>query len=689
MPTPFVRSNESTEQIPATYRAQEGDMATFRLSDLMLVSATAKGDEGNSFSVDPAMSGNGAKIAFRSNATNLVPQDTNRSSDLFVKDTVTGEVIRANTAANGAQANASVGVSKSLSDDGRKVAFITAATNLVPGDTNKVDDALVKDLKTGAIIRASAAADGTQANRETNDVSLSPDGGKAVLTSLATNLTPGDTNRVFDVFIKDLKTGAMDLVSASAKGVPGNAASFAAGDRAVSADGTKVLFSSAASNLVPGDTNGRNDIFIKDVITGAITLVSTAADGTRSNGHAFAGGISDDGTKVMFVSDATNLVPDDTNGKGDIFVKDLITGTVVRANTSADGAESRLGDAGPASMSRDGSTIAFQSPDSELVPDGFSGPFTVGAGIFLKHLPTGAITLLDKGGYLPQISGDGTKIAFETPADNLVPGDTNKTFDIFTVRSSLTIGEGLTGGSGKDHLRGGSGPDILDGRGGTDLLFGKDGDDVLKGGAGTDLLDGGKGDDTMNGERGDDYLTGGPGTDLLHGGTGRDTIWGGDGRDSLHGGAGKDRLYGGSGDDLLREDDSDGILNGGSGNDWLIGGFGKDRMSGGPGDDTFIFTDWSETQVGNLDVVTDFDLAGDDRIFIPTMTPFFTVLPEGMPFRGPGGDPTGDTDVEIRWERVGNDVLVQVDFQLDRKADMEVSLLGVRSLDGGDFIMEL
>jgi len=184
-------------------------MATFRLYDLNLVSATAKGDEGNSFSVDPAMSGNGAKIAFRSNATNLVPQDTNRSGDLFVKDTVTGEVIRANTAANGAQANASVGVSKSLSDDGRKVAFITAATNLVPGDTNKVDDALVKDLKTGAIIRASAAADGTQANRETNDVSLSPDGGKAVLTSLATNLTPGDTNRVFDVFIKDLKTGAV------------------------------------------------------------------------------------------------------------------------------------------------------------------------------------------------------------------------------------------------------------------------------------------------------------------------------------------------------------------------------------------------------------------------------------------------------------------------------------------------
>jgi Ca2+-binding RTX toxin-like protein len=371
-----------------------------------------------------------------------------------------------------------------------------------------------------------------------------------------------------------------------------------------------------------------------------------------------------------------------------VFVKDLATGAVLLANSSSDGAAPKL-DASTPSMSADGSTVSFLSQDLHLVPDGIFG-------FYVKHLPTGAILPLPETAWYGDLSADGTTIVFQASDVNLVPGDTNHETDIFTARLSLTTGDTLAGGSGSDVLRGGPGPDILDGGGGSDELFGKAGDDVLKGGTGSDRLSGDAGNDALNGERGDDTLIGGAGTDQLHGGLGRDRLFGGNGRDFLHGGADRDHLYGEAGNDILQDDDGDGVLNGGSGNDWLTGGNGLDQLRGGPGDDTFIFrgilavaANEKESPVGRPDVIEDFDPAGNDQIVIFAASPFVAVLPEGQDFRGSLGDPTGDTDVEVRWERVGDNALVQVDFDLDQKADMEITLLGVQSLSLSDFGWEI
>src|SRR4051812_24610233 len=202
-------------------------MAQFRVFNIDLISTTTAGARANSDSLDASISNDGTKIAFRSFATNLVSGDTNQFDDLFVKNTVTGRVIRANTASDGTQANASPAEHSSLSGDGSRLGFSTSASNLVLGDTNAVEDVFVKDLASGRTMRVSTAANGTQANDVSTGVSLSADGSKAVFSSRATNLVPGDTNGTFDVFLKDLRTGAISLVSASSTGVHGNADSVA------------------------------------------------------------------------------------------------------------------------------------------------------------------------------------------------------------------------------------------------------------------------------------------------------------------------------------------------------------------------------------------------------------------------------------------------------------------------------
>ncbi len=556
-------------------------MAQFRLSDIKLVSTSGSGVQGNGGSVNPSISADGSMVAFRSFASDLVPGDTNQAPDLFVKNLVTGEIVRANTSSSGAQSNAPPEEFSYLSDDGKSVGFVSTASNLVPDDTNAVQDVFVKDLVNGKTMRVNTAADGTQANGDTYDVSLSANGTKAVFTSIATNLVPGDANGAPDVFLKDLRTGAIGLVSASPEGVQGNAVSFTGFDRAVSADGTKVLFNSSATNLIPGDGNSLGGVFVKNTKTGELTLASVAADGSLPNKGAGGYGISDDGTKVLMLSESTNLVGDASNGEVNVFVKDLATGGVLLANSSAAGAAPMLGASTP-SMSADGSTVSFLSQDLHLVPDGIFG-------FYVKHLPTGAIIPLPENAWYGDFSADGTTIAFMSTNDSLVPGDTNQEYDIFTARLSLTIGDLLTGGGGSDVLRGGAGPDILEGGPGGDKLYGKAGDDVLKGGAGADQLSGDAGNDALNGGSGNDTLIGGSGTDELYGGLGSDSLFGREGRDFLYGGSTKDYLYGGAGNDVLQEENGDGILSGGTGNDWLTGGVGFDQMLGGPGDDTFIF----------------------------------------------------------------------------------------------------
>ena len=161
---------------------------------------------------------------------------------------------------------------------------------------------------------------GTQGNEDSGGPSLSADGRLVTFASSATNLVPGDTNGAKDIFVRALDTGEMVRVSADSAGTQGNDSSFSP---SLSADGQLVAFASDASNLVAGDTNGAEDIFVHNLATGQTARVSVDSAGIQGNGASFFPVISADGRSVTFASTATNLVPGDTNGAEDIFVHDF------------------------------------------------------------------------------------------------------------------------------------------------------------------------------------------------------------------------------------------------------------------------------------------------------------------------------------------------------------------------------
>lgn len=225
-----------------------------------------------------------------------------------------------------------------FSPDGTKLAFSSASDNLAPGDTNQAWDVFVKDLTTGAITRVSTSAVGAQADgfQSTNPV-FSPDGTKVAFYSDADNLVPGDTDHMRDIFVKDLTTGATTLVGPSpyngGDGTNGGDQNGYTYAPSFSPDGTKIVFGSTT-----GFGQG-NDIYIKDLATGATTLVSDSASGVRGNGGSYDPVFSPDGTKVAFYTFADNLVPGSSNiGIGNIVVKDLTTGVVTLVSADAGGA---------------------------------------------------------------------------------------------------------------------------------------------------------------------------------------------------------------------------------------------------------------------------------------------------------------------------------------------------------------
>jgi len=208
--------------------------------------------------------------------------------------------------------------------NGRFVAFKSRATNLVLGDTNFVEDVFVHDRETGETTRVSVATGGEQANGPSQDdePGISADGRFVAFISEATNLVPGDTNGVKDIFVHDRQTGETTRVSVATGGGQANGPSE--GQPALNGSGRFVVFSSEASNLVPGDTNGEDDVFVHDRQTGETTRVSVATGGGQGMGGGAGGSpqLSGDGHIVAFGSEATNLVPGDTNGVQDIFIHD-------------------------------------------------------------------------------------------------------------------------------------------------------------------------------------------------------------------------------------------------------------------------------------------------------------------------------------------------------------------------------
>jgi Tol biopolymer transport system component len=282
------------------------------------VSVDSTGVEGNGESFWPSISSNGRYVGFSSKATNLVAGDANGSEDIFVHDRQTGQTLRVSVDSTGVEGN---GESRwpSISSDGRYVAFSSIATNLVAGDTNGSEDIFVHDRQTGQTVRVSVDSTGVEGNADSYDPSISSDGRYVVFDSLATNLVAGDTNDSYDVFMHDRQTGQTLRVSVDSTGVEGNGESRWP---SISSDGRYVGFSSSATNLVTGDTNGSYDVFVYDRQTGQTIRVSVDSTGVQGNGESFWPSISSDGRYVVFDSLAMNLVAGDTNGSRDIFVRD-------------------------------------------------------------------------------------------------------------------------------------------------------------------------------------------------------------------------------------------------------------------------------------------------------------------------------------------------------------------------------
>ena len=238
-------------------------------------------------------------------------------------------ILSASTNAAGAPANGN-SFNPAISSDGRYVAFESDATNLVAGDGNGARDIFVKDLQTGAIWCASTNAQGVAGNGVSSSADISADGRYVTFQSDAPNLVPGDTNGIMDVFVKDMQTGALWRASTNALGTGGDAASTMA---RISADGRFVAFESAATNLVPDDTNFHTDIFVKDLLTGEVQLLTGNASGAQALLDSYRPDLTSDGRKIVYQSWASNLVPGDSNYASDVY---LVTNTLGLPSTGFD-----------------------------------------------------------------------------------------------------------------------------------------------------------------------------------------------------------------------------------------------------------------------------------------------------------------------------------------------------------------
>jgi hypothetical protein len=233
-------------------------------------------------------------------------------------------------------------------------------------------------------------------------------------------------------------------------------------------------------------------------VTGAITRTNTAAGGTPANGgYTFMPSLSADDTKVAFASEASNLVPGDTNNHTDVFVKNLATGMIERVSIMPDGAQAGSPSYFP-SLSADGTKVAFINEDET----------THQTNLLLRDLVTDTtLRITDaRSTNSPELSVDGSVVAFASSDSDLVTGDNNNFSDIFVTSFACGGDLALTGTNKADVLKGGVGNDVIEGRNGNDVLCGYSGDDELLGGKGGDSLDGGLGNDSLHGGRGNDWL---------------------------------------------------------------------------------------------------------------------------------------------------------------------------------------
>src|SRR6266852_5252084 len=316
-----------------------------------------------------SVSADGRYVAFVSSASNIVPGDNNNSSDVFVRDTVAGTSILVSVNSSGTGPGNNNCTYAVISANGRYVAFSSFATNLVSGitDNNLGTDIFVRDLQTGTttLIDINSAGTGVGNQGASNPV-ITPDGRYVVFASNSTDLVSGLTNSNGAVFIRDLVAGTTRMVSINQAGT--GAGNGYSDYWQVTPDGRYVAFDSRSSDLVSGDTNGVKDVFVRDMTANTTTLVSVNSNGTGTgNNTSQYPVISDDGRYVAFESTASNLGPIDNNGNFDVYVRDLVAGTT-RVVSAANQQNTVAGDqfSDNPIISSDGRYVAFESSSDNL-----------------------------------------------------------------------------------------------------------------------------------------------------------------------------------------------------------------------------------------------------------------------------------------------------------------------------------
>jgi len=353
------------------------------------VSVASDGSQANDESGGASISADGRYVVFHSWATNLAAGDTNAVCDVFLRDLETETTTRVSLATDGTQGN---GDSQfpTVSTDGRYVAFESEADTLVAGDTNGFKDIFLRDLDTPLTTRVSLGPVGAQGDNKSFPGFISGDGQYVVFTSDAGNLVAGDTNGWADVFVRDVAGAETTRVSVHTDGTQGNHESLVF---SVSADGRYVAFTSYATNLVDVDVGMAEQTYVRDRQANETEVVSVASDGTPGNGGSSKPYVSADGRYVAFESAASNLVPGDTNEFQDVFVRDRVAAVTERENVSTDGVQAGADCSGP-SISGDGNYLVFDSMASNLVADD-TNDFS---DIFLRDRSTLTLSLSGTGG---------------------------------------------------------------------------------------------------------------------------------------------------------------------------------------------------------------------------------------------------------------------------------------------------
>jgi Tol biopolymer transport system component len=407
---------------------------------------TGSGNAASGPSAYPVLSRDGPFVAFTSDASDLVANDANATRDVFLRDleTSTTELVSINAATTGSGNGGSGLLTLAMSDDGRFLAFMSSASDLVTTDSNGEGDVFVRDRLVGSTALVSVNAAGTDGGDGFSyGPSMSADGTRIVFASEAGNLVLADTNAnaCRDLFVRDLTSGTTSLVTEN-NSTPGCiGGTFAPPfDYGLSAAGRFIVFVSGNDGLVPNDANASTDVFVRDLAASTTQLISINRNGTGSgNGDSFNPSFSADGRFVAFISSAEDLVPNDTNGATDVFLRDLVGETTSLISVNAMGKTSGDGSSGvfPARINGEGRFVAFSSFASDLVAADDNGHLDV----FVRDTRLGVTHLLSlnasgtssgNGNSLePWISADGRLVTFVSTASDLVLTDTNGRSDVF------------------------------------------------------------------------------------------------------------------------------------------------------------------------------------------------------------------------------------------------------------------